>query len=78
MGYISYEKAKKLLEEAGIDSYAIKKTKFISYTSYAAIMSGKSSSPDGGKRGTAINTTTLAVLCKRFHCQPADLLTYIK
>ncbi|GHU78104.1 hypothetical protein AGMMS49992_27870 [Clostridia bacterium] len=78
MGYISYEKAIGLLNQAGVNTYTIKKKKTLGQASYAAIMSGKSSSPNGRTRGTSLNTETISTLCEMLDCQPGDLLEYVK
>lgn len=63
---IKYDKLIKLMQEAGITSYTIKRDKVIGQATYKKIM-------DGGD----IDTRTIAKLCKLLHCQPGDLMEYV-
>jgi putative transcriptional regulator len=78
VGYISYGKLIARLRERNVTSYTIRKVGDIGQATMTAIMTGRSSKANGRKRGTAINTETLAALCKRLECQPGDLLEYVE
>ena len=61
-----YEKMIKKFDEAGLNSYKIKKDKIIGTVTYQKI-----------KHGGDIDTRTIARMCKFFDCQPGDLLDYV-
>ena len=63
---ISFEKARKLLNEQGINTYTMKKTKILGQGTMAKIRDDKS-----------VTTATLETLCKLLNCQPGDLMEYI-
>lgn len=63
---IKYDKLIKLMQEAGITSYTIKRDKIIGQATYKKIM-------EGGD----IDTRTIAKLCKLLNCQPGDLMEYV-
>ena len=62
---IKYDKLKKLMQEAGINSYTLKRDNIIGQATYKKIM-------EGGD----IDTRTIAKLCKLLNCQPGDILEY--
>ncbi len=62
---IKYDKLIKLMKNAGITSYTIKRDKIIGQATYKKIM-------EGGD----IDTRTIAKLCKLLNCQPGDILEY--
>lgn len=66
MGYISYEKLKKMMEDKGLTSYRIRKEKIISENTLQSIRNNKS-----------VSMTSIAALCKVLECQPGDILEYI-
>lgn len=63
---IKYDKLIKLMQEAGITSYTIKRDKIIGQATYKKIM-------EGGD----VDTRTIAKLCKLLNCQPGDLMEYV-
>ena len=63
---IVYDKMIKKFDEAGLNSYKIKKDKIIGTVTYQKI-----------KHGGDIDTRTIARMCKFFDCQPGDLLDYV-
>ena len=63
---IKYDKLIKLMQEAGITSYTIKRDKIIGQATYKKIM-------EGGD----IDTRTMAKRCKLLNCQPGDLMEYV-
>lgn len=63
---IKYDKLIKLMKNAGITSYTIKRDKIIGQATYKKIM-------EGGD----IDTRTIAKLCKALNCQPGDLMEYV-
>ncbi len=62
---IKYDKLIKLMQEAGITSYTVKRDNIIGQATYKKIM-------EGGD----IDTRTIAKLCKALGCQPGDILEY--
>ena len=63
---IVYDKMIKKFDEAGLNSYKIKKDKIIGTVTYQKI-----------KHGGDIDTRTIARMCKFFDCQPGVLLDYV-
>ena len=63
---IVYDNMIKKFDEAGLNSYKIKKDKIIGTVTYQKI-----------KHGGDIDTRTIARMCKFFDCQPGDLLDYV-
>ncbi len=63
---IKYDKLLKLLKEAGITSYVIKRDKIIGQATLQKI-----------KNGGDIDTRTIAKFCKLLNCQPGDILEYV-
>ena len=63
---IKYDKLIKLMEQAHINTYVIKRDKIIGQASYAKILSGGD-----------IDTRTINKLCKALNCQPGDILEYV-
>ena len=63
---IVYDKMIKKFDEAGLNSYKIKKDKIIGTVTYQKI-----------KHGGDIDTRTIARMCKFFDCQPGDPLDYV-
>lgn len=63
---ISFEKACKLMEEQGINSYTVKKTKAISQGVVTKL-----------RRNQCLTTETINNLCKILNCQPGDLMEYV-
>lgn len=64
---IKYDKLKKLMQEAGINSYTLKRDNIIGQATYKKIMNGGD-----------IDTRTIAKLCKLLNCQPGDILEYVE
>lgn len=62
---IKYDKLIKRMQEAGINSYTLKKDNIIGQATYKKIL-------EGGD----IDTRTVAKLCKLLNCQPGDILEY--
>ena len=62
---ITYAKLIKRMQEAGVNSYTLKKNKVIGQATYKKIM-------EGGD----IDTRTIAKLCQLLNCQPGDILEY--
>ncbi len=62
---IKYDKLIKRMQEAGINSYTLKKDNIIGQATYKKIL-------EGGD----IDTRTIAKLCKLLNCQPGDILEY--
>lgn len=62
---IKYDKLIKRMQEAGINSYTLKKDSIIGQATYKKIL-------EGGD----IDTRTIAKLCKLLNCQPGDILEY--
>ncbi len=63
---IKYDKLLKLLNEAGINSYVIKRDKIIGQSTFQKI-----------KNGGDIDTRTIDKFCKLLNCQPGDILEYV-
>lgn len=63
---IVYDKMIKKFDDAGLNSYKIKKDKIIGTVTYQKI-----------RHGGDIDTRTIARMCKFFDCQPGDLLDYV-
>lgn len=66
MGYISYEKAFKLMKQRDISSYYIRKNHIISE---ATLQNMRTNKP--------IRTDSICALCELLHCQPGDLIEYV-
>lgn len=62
---IKYDKLIKRMQEAGINSYTLKKDNIIGQATYKKIL-------EGGD----IDTRTIAKLCKLLNCQPGDIVEY--
>lgn len=62
---IKYDKLIKRMQEAGVNSYTLKKDNIIGQATYKKIL-------EGGD----IDTRTIAKLCKLLNCQPGDILEY--
>ena len=62
---IKYDNLIKRMQEAGINSYTLKKDNIIGQATYKKIL-------EGGD----IDTRTIAKLCKLLNCQPGDILEY--
>ncbi len=62
---IKYDKLIKRMQEAGINSYTLKKDNIIGQATYKKIL-------EGGD----IDTRTIAKLCKLLNCQPGDIIEY--
>lgn len=63
---IVYDKMVKLLDEKGVTSYTVKRDNIIGQATFRKI-----------KKGGAIDTRTIAKICKILKCQPGDILEYI-
>ena len=63
---ICFDKALKLMEVQGINSYTLKKTKAISQGVLTKL-----------RRNQCLTTETINNLCKLLSCQPGDLMEYI-
>ena len=63
---IKYDKLILKMKEAGWNTYIIKRDKIIGQATYKKIL-------EGGD----IDTRTISRLCKRFQCQPGDLIEYV-
>lgn len=64
---IKYDKLIKLMQEAGITSYTVKRDNIIGQATYKKIM-------EGGN----IDTRTIAKFCNLLNCQPGDILEYVE
>lgn len=64
---IKYDKLIKKMQEAGINSYVIKRDKIIGQATYKKIL-------EGGD----IDTRSIDKLCKALNCQPGDILEYVE
>lgn len=62
---IKYDKLIKKMQEAGINSYTLKRDKIIGQATYKKIL-------EGGD----IDTRTIAKLCRLLNCQPGDIIEY--
>lgn len=65
---IIYDKLVQLLDENGYNAYKIKKENLIGQATYRAIKTGS-----GG-----LDHRSIDKLCKRFKCQPGDLMEYVE
>ena len=65
---IVYDKLFALLQKEGYTTYRIRKEKLMGNATYQAIKDGT-----GGLDHRTINN-----ICKKFKCQPADLMEYVE
>ncbi len=63
-----YDKLFALLKERGISTYKIRKENLISQAALTKMKNGEGN----------IDTRTLERLCELLHCQPGDLMEYVK
>lgn len=63
---IRYDKLVQKLNDAGINSYVIKRDKIIGQATYKKIH-------EGGE----LSTKVIDRFCKLFNCQPGDLIEYV-
>jgi DNA-binding Xre family transcriptional regulator len=64
---ISYEKLWKEMEQRGVTQYALIKTYHVSPGQITRL-----------KRNESVSTHTIEMFCKILHCQPGDIMEYIK
>ncbi|SET70764.1 DNA-binding transcriptional regulator, XRE family [Lacrimispora sphenoides] len=64
---LKYDKALKLLEDAGYNTYKMKKTKLLSQSTYQKLKDGT----------TNLDGKSIDRLCKEFNCQPGDLMEWV-
>ena len=65
---IVYDKLFQLLKDNGYTTYKIRQDKLIGQATLTALKNGT-----GG-----LDHKTIARLCEKFDCQPADLMEYVK
>ncbi len=64
---ISYKKAFALFEEKGYNTTRLRKENIVTQSALTSM-----------RRNEHINTRTIERLCEAFHCQPSDLMEYVK
>ena len=79
MGYISYEKLIKAMEDhGGLSYYGVRRSGIIGQDTLGAIRCGRSGVSRGSKAKSSFSTQTLATLCGVLRKQPGDLLEYVE